>query len=266
MAHPADRRSRIAAAFGRADGYARAADAQARAAELLAARIGAAGMAADSRILELGCGTGFLTRALARRFPRARWVVSDLAAEMVERARLDAGIAAEWLVMDGEAVDPGLGRFDLIASGMAFQWFDDLPGAVERLTARLTASGMLAFSTMAADSFPEWRAAIAAEGLPSGMPAYPDAAALAALAPAGFAADVLIADVVQSESDARGFLRRLKAIGAGTPVGGYRPLDAARLRRAMARFDAGERQITYRIGLCLIRRARSGDDRGRPSR
>jgi malonyl-CoA O-methyltransferase len=92
------------------------------------------------------------------------------------------------------------------------------------------------------------------EGLSSGVPIYPDADALTALTPSGFAAEADIVDIVQPETDALGFLRRLKAIGAGTPTGDYRPLTAAEMRRAMARFDAGPRQITYRIGLCLIAR------------
>lgn len=248
------RRIRIATAFGGASGYAEAADAQAQAAALLAGRIAAADLVIDPRILELGCGTGFLTRALADAIGPARWTVSDIAPEMIARAQATSDLRADWRVIDGEAVDPSLGRFDLIASNMAFQWFVDLPGALARLAAQLSPDGLLAFSTMAAGSFVEWSDALAAEGLPSGMPAYPDAAALTALAPTGFAAAVEVVDIIQPETDARGFLRRLKAIGAGTPAPNYRPLTAAGLRRAMARFDAGPRQITYRVGLCLMTR------------
>lgn len=248
-----DRRTRIATAFGSAGHYAEAADAQARAATLLAARIAGASIGANPRVLELGCGTGFLTRALADAIGPADWTISDLAPAMVERARAATGIDADWRAIDGEAVDPALGDFDLIASGMAFQWFADLPGGVARLAGRLRRGGLLAFSTMAAGSFAEWTGVLAAEGLPRGTPAYPDATGLTALAPEGFTAEVEIVDIVQPESDARGFLRRLKAIGAGTPDSAYRPLAPADLRRAMARFDTGPRQITYRIGLCLIR-------------
>lgn len=250
---PSRRRTRIAAAFGRADGYAAQADAQARAATLLAGRIAERPIGAEPRILELGCGTGFLTRALADRIGGARWTISDLAPAMVERARATLEIEADWRVIDGEAVDPALGTFDLIASSMAFQWFADLPGAVARLGERLAPGGLLAFSTMAAGSFPEWAGALKREGLESGTPAYPDRRALERLAPPGFSADVEIVDIAQPEDDARGFLRRLKAIGAGTPSPGYRPLAPAELRRAMARFDAGNRTATYRIGIVLLR-------------
>lgn len=247
-----ERSARIATAFGRADSYDQAASVQRLAAAALAERIVAVPLAANPRILELGCGTGFLTRALAERLGPARWTVSDIAPAMVERARAGGGPAADYRVIDGEAIDPALGAFDLIMSGMAFQWFADLPGAVTRLAARLAPGGLLAFSTMAQGSFAEWSAALDAEGLTSGVPAYPDEAALAALAPPGMAASVTILDVAQAHADARAFLTGLKAIGAGTPAAGYRPLPPAALRRAMARFDAGERIATYRIGICLI--------------
>jgi len=250
---PPERRARIAAAFGRAEHYEVAATVQRIAANALAGRIAAADLPPEPRILELGCGTGFLTRALQEAVGPARWMVSDIAPAMVDRARAALTIDADYRIIDGEAVDPALGRFDLIASSLAFQWFADLPSAVARLAALLTEGGLLAFSTMAADGFPEWTAALAAEGLRAGTPAYSGQTALATLAPPGFRAAVELADIPQSQPDARTFLRRLKAIGAGTPAEGYRPLPPAALRAAMARFDAGPRIVTWRIAYCFFR-------------
>ena len=250
---PPRRRARIAAAFGGADGYEAAALVQRTAADRLAGEVAALPLPANPRILELGCGTGFLTRAIDRAIGPARWTISDVAPAMVERARAGLGLDADYRVIDGEAVDPAIGRFDMIASSMAFQWFADLPGAVARLAALLRPGGAIAFSTMAEGSLAEWAEALAAEGLPSGVPDYPDAAALAAMAPAGLAADVAVADLPEPQADARAFLRGLKTIGAGTAAPGYRPLPPAALRRAMARFDAGSRVVTYRIGFCVLR-------------
>ncbi|QEH80227.1 methyltransferase domain-containing protein [Sphingomonas sp. C8-2] len=247
------RRARIAAAFGGADSYESAALVQREAADRLAGRIAALPLPRNPRILELGCGTGFLTRAIDRAIGPARWTISDVAPAMVDRARVALGLDADYRVIDGEAVDPAIGRFDLIASGMAFQWFADLPGAIARLAALLAPGGAIAFSTMAEGSLVEWAEALAAERLPSGIPAYPGAAALAAMAPAGLTAEVAIADLPERQADARTFLHGLKTIGAGTAAPGYRPLPPAALRRAMARFDAGPRRVTYRIGFCLLR-------------
>lgn len=247
------RKARIAAAFGGADGYEAAALVQRAAAERLAGLVAAMDLPANPLILELGCGTGFLTGAVDRAIGPARWTISDVAPAMVERARARTGLDADYRVIDGEAVDPAIGRFDLIVSSMAFQWFADLPGALARLARLLTPGGAIAFSTMAAGSLAEWAEALADEGLPSGIPAYPDEAALALMAPPGLTADLSIADLSEAHRDARAFLRGLKAIGAGVAAPGYRPLSPAALRRAMARFDAGPRRVTYRIGFCLLR-------------
>ena len=249
-----DRTARIKAAFGGARRYDEAAIVQRGVAEALARRIAAAARPPQPAILELGCGTGFLTRAVSEAIGPARWTVSDIAPEMVARTRAALGLAADYRVIDGEAVDPSLGPFDLIISSLAFQWFANPAAAIRRLSLLLAADGLIAFATMAAGSFAEWTAALDAEALPRGTPAYPDRAALTALAPEGFTADVEIVDMPELQPDARSFLRRLKAIGAGTPAESYLPLPAAALRRAMARFDAGSRTVTYRIGFCLFRR------------
>jgi len=251
---PPERRTRIAAAFGRASGYNDGAVVQRAAAQVLAQRIGAAGLRPAPRVLELGCGTGFLTRALMPHLdPTARWTVSDIAPAMLDRTRAVLDLQADFRVIDGEALPRGLGPFDLIAANLVVQWFDDLPGALERLAAEMAPGGLLAFSTMAAGSFAEWTAALDADGLASGTPTYPDAAALEAIAPAGVAAEIGIVDFPQRLS-ARMFLRQLKTIGAATPAPGYRPLSAAELRRAIARFDAGPRILTYRVAFCLLRK------------
>ena len=249
-----DRTARIKAAFGGARRYEEAAIVQRAVAEALAQRIAEAPRPARPAILELGCGTGFLTRAAGQAIGPARWIVSDIAPEMVARTQAAMDLAADFRVIDGEAVDPALGRFDLIMSSLAFQWFTNPAAAIRRLALLLAPDGLLAFATMAEGSFAEWTEALDAEALPRGTPAYPDQAALVALAPEGFTADVAIVDMPEPQLDARAFLRGLKTIGAGTPADSYRPLSAAALRRAMARFDAGPRIATYRIGFCLFRR------------
>jgi len=245
----------VVRAFDGARRYDEAADVQRAVATALAGQIAEAAVPPFESILELGCGTGFLTKAMMRSLPVAprRWIISDVAPAMVERARAGGPRDADYHVLDGEAIDSTLGRFDLICASLAFQWFADLPRAAAAMQARLNPGGLLAFAMMAQGSFDEWRAAHVAEGLSPGTPDYPDAAALRALAGRRTQASVEIVNVPQPEADARAFLHRLKAIGAGTPRSGHVPLDAGRLRRVMAHFDAGDRVVTYRIAFCLFR-------------
>ena len=78
-----DRTAAIASAFGSARDYDRHAHVQRRAAEALAERIAALELESP-RLLEFGCGTGFLTDALIRRGVGGQWRVTDLAPGIAE--------------------------------------------------------------------------------------------------------------------------------------------------------------------------------------
>ena len=111
------------------------------------------------RILEIGCGTGLLTRDIQARWPDAEIIVTDLSPGMLDKAAAGGLVAATFLAMDGEAPAFDGPWFDLILSSLAFQWFDDLSAAIARLAALLRPGGSLIFSTMGQGSFARWRAA-----------------------------------------------------------------------------------------------------------
>ena len=240
---------RVAHAFARARDYDAHAHVQRRVAQALAARVERLGLPAGARVLEIGCGTGFLGAALLPRLPAARWTMTDIAEPMLARAaaRLGGGGAIRFLALDGS--DPGavLGgaRFDLVCSSLAAQWFPRLDEAVARQRALLAPGGTLLFATLAEGSFGEWRAAHAAAGAAPGTPDYPPAPALAAM---GLMVET--EDFVERAASAAAFVRGLKAIGAGTPRPGHRPLAPAALRRVMAAFEEGGAAATYRIAFC----------------
>ncbi len=235
----------VARAFGRAADYDAHAAIQREAARRLADRVAALPLPPAPRVLEIGCGTGLLGAALVDRLANARWLMTDLAPAMVERARTRFAGRPEinFAVMDGEA--PGVaGRFDLIVSSLAMQWFADLPASVERLRGLLAPGGWIAFATLAAGSFAEWRAAHG--DLPAGTPDYPDRQALAAIG-----LDVSIETLIDRHADAREFLHSVKAIGAGTPRRGYRPLTPAQLHAVMARFESTGSVASYVVATCV---------------
>ena len=244
----------VARAFDGAEGYDGAATIQALVAERLARRLEAEPLPPEPRILEIGCGTGLLTAHLRRRLPKGVLVASDLAPAMVQRCRTRlAGTAGlRFVVMDAErpACAPG---FDLIASSLAAQWFEDLSGTLAGLAALLAPGGLLAVATLSAGTFAEWRAAHAALGLEAATPVYPSLRDLAALACPGCTLAVSAEPVVEAHADGRAFLGSLRAIGAGTP-GASRTLSPGAMRRVLRAFEAGGAQVTYEVATLLIRR------------
>ena len=219
----------------------------------LAERIAGLALPARPRVLEIGCGTGFLSEALRRRLPAADWTLTDLSPAMLAACRAKLGDPADstFLVVDGEHPALALAdSFDLVCASLAFQWFEDLPGALGRLTALLRPGGWLAFSTLAEGTLQEWRQAHADLGLQTGTPDFPSIEALDAMLGGRTDQERL----VHVQPDARAFVRGLKAIGAAAPATGRMPLKPADLKRAMARFDALGAASTYHVAYGLWRR------------
>jgi malonyl-CoA O-methyltransferase len=242
----------VAESFNRASDYDGHADVQRQVATSLARTILADQLPARPRILELGCGTGFLSEALLDHLPDAKFWATDIAPAMVERARqrLKGHAGARFAIMD--AAQPTVhGPFDIICSSLALQWVRDLPTCVDRLRRLLAPNGRLAFTTLGAGSFAEWRAAYGK--LAPGTPDYP---ALDELRQIGL--DVTLQTFIREYSNARTFLHALKAIGAGMPQPGYRPLSGAELRHVMTRFESGGPRARYVVATCLGRGLGSG--------
>ncbi|MCH4151475.1 MAG: malonyl-ACP O-methyltransferase BioC [Sphingobium sp.] len=207
------------------------------------------------RILEIGCGTGLLTRHLRSLFPDAEIIATDIAPEMIAVAEQGGDTGAHFLVMDGEHPAFEGAHFDLIASSLAFQWFSDLPRALDRLSALLRPGGSLMFATMAGRSFHEWRAAHEALGLQAGTPLYPDADALRAMLARHADAFLFEEDYAHDFGQARGLLAHLKGIGATVPVEGRAPLSAGDLRKVMRAYDDAGGTCTYHVAYCRVTQA-----------
>lgn len=238
----------------RFDGAAGTYDAQAgpqlRVAEDLAARVLALSPPPSPDVLEIGCGTGFLTAALAPALPGCRWLATDLAPAMVAACgRRVPGVGMR--VMDGEFPDLGERRFDLVVSSLAVQWFGDLGAGLARLRGLLRPGGVLAVTTLGSGTFPEWRGRCREAGVEPGTPAYPSLEDLAALLGPGAALGRRA--IPLRCGDLRGFLDHLRFTGARTAAPGHASLSPVALAR-MLRAGNAEFTATYDV-LTVIWRA-----------
>ncbi len=132
--------------------YERQAIVQRRAAEHLCELMGPAVRTLAPRVLEVGCGTGLLTRHLMARFAPSELVLNDLCPDMgicfanLPRTTFHAGDAQT-------AEFPG--TFDVIASASAVQWFSDLPAFAKRCADHLPKGGILAISSFGPNNLRE---------------------------------------------------------------------------------------------------------------
>lgn len=247
------RKDRIQQAFSKASGtYDGAAHIQRDAAGKVISTLTDSPLADGLNILEIGCGTGFLTKRLLDAFkhPDTRFVISDISDAMLHKARAattDPRVTFQCL--DGEQLPDNLGPFDLIISNLTIQWFTDLPGSLDRLGQHLKPAGRLLFSTLGSDSFQEWRKAHEALGLDCGIADFPEAAVLSQMLPKCGGGLVSEDHLVYRFADAFTFARSLKQTGAHVPVTGYQPLTPGAFRR-LSKTIGKDFQVTYHLLLC----------------
>jgi malonyl-ACP O-methyltransferase BioC len=242
---------------GAADGYAQTAKLQRVTARNLAGRIGGLSLPVAPRILEIGCGTGFLTEMLRKTLGGAHWTVTDVSPDMLAACRRELGDPADihFLQMDGE-VPTTDGPFDLICANMTFQWFEDLPGSIAGLVSLLSPGGHLAYTTLAKGSLAEWQDAHRACGFIQGTPEFPSVEELNGYWPVGLGGgQVNVIETKRTYPSALTFARAIKGIGAETPAADHKPLSAAALRSVLRYLDQGDDvRMTYQVAYASYQR------------
>lgn len=113
-----------------------------------------------SGILEIGCGTGILTRRLIRRFPKAAIDALDLSARMIEcaRASLENIPKLTWYSGDFMAVNLA-GSYPMVASSSALHWIRPFPAMAARIYDLLAPGGILLAAIMLRGTLAELRLA-----------------------------------------------------------------------------------------------------------
>jgi SAM-dependent methyltransferase len=93
-------------------------------------------------LLDLGCGTGLLTRRIWRTLPNASVVGCDFSHGMLRRAE-ENDHHGVWVQGDATRLPFGDARFDAIVSTEAFHWFPDQRAAIDECFRVLAPGGRL---------------------------------------------------------------------------------------------------------------------------
>ena len=109
-----------------------------------------------SRWLDLGCGTGYFTRALASRFTQGSGVALDIAEGMLNHAR-PLGGAEHFIAGDAERLPLQDASFDLIFSSLAVQWCADFEAVLGEALRVLKPGGIFAFASLCTGTLFELR-------------------------------------------------------------------------------------------------------------
>lgn len=109
-------------------------------------------------ILEIGSGTGYVTKKLSETFPNADILAVDIAEGMIKVAQ--ASIEKDhvtFICEDIESYDL-TDTYDLIISNATFQWFNTPLETLNKLKSCLNSNGQLIFSTFGNETFKELHA------------------------------------------------------------------------------------------------------------
>lgn len=183
------------------------------------------------RILELGCGTGFLSSHYAQTFPNADYTALDLSSGMLEVYNQRVGFG-HTVLADAEEYSCEEESLDAIVSASTLQWFQHLPRTLANYHRFLRPGGEIVISAFGPDFFREFRSCAPVE-LDGCWPSFYTPEELHSLfAQAGFGELRTQRSLKkQSFDDVRCMLRTMNELGFG-PLG-ETPLSQGRVRALM---------------------------------
>ncbi len=233
-----------------ANTYDKAAWLQRRIGEWLLARLDELRGFMPARVLDAGCGTGYCTRRLVRRYRYATVLGLDLAAAMLRVARthtpwwwrLAGAPRPIYVAGDIERLPLADATIGLIVSNLALQWCDPRVAFAE-FRRVIAPGGLLVFTSFGPDTLKELRAAWRAVDDAAHVHAFLDMHDLGnLLLAAGFADPVMdVERLTVTYGDVLELLRELKGLGAhNLAAGRTRGLTG---RRQFARFRAAYEAI-----------------------
>ncbi|WP_432721352.1 malonyl-ACP O-methyltransferase BioC [Jeongeupia wiesaeckerbachi] len=210
------------------------------------------------RVLDAGCGTGYMGKALQTRYPDAQLVELDLAPAMLQIAReRHAGAGLKKLLArfernrpvqlcgDIEALPLADASVDLIWSSLAIQWCNTPDATFREFLRVLKPGGLLMFSTLGPDTLKELRAAFDGVDGYNHVNRFIDMHDLGdALSHSGFSTPVMdMETLTMTYPDVRAVMQDLKGIGAHNVTEGRRRgmMGKTAWQRVTAQYEAFRR-------------------------
>lgn len=213
-------------------------------------------------VLEIGCGTGYFTRLLLRKFPNGAITAVDISEKMlaIAKTNLRRDGKVRFVQADGEQM-PFTDPVDCIVSSATFQWFNNLETSFRNLATLLRPGGKLIFSTLVQGTFHElfscFQDCAKEERISFRHPAQilcPAEDVQRLLSQAGFSIhSFLVADRRLSFPSFAAFHRSIKQTGASNAEENRPRIPRSIARRVARRYeekyrnDLGEVIATYRV-------------------
>lgn len=213
-------------------------------------------------VVDVGCGPGRWTRALAQRYPQAHVIGLDIALGMVQHAARRGSwwqrwrSKTTWVCGDAEALPLADQSVDLLFSNLTLQWCRHLDAPFAEFQRVLRPGGLLMFSSFGPDTLKELRQSWSKVDNYNHVNAFIDMHDVGdALIRTGFSDPVMdVENYTLTYRDLMLLMRELKAIGAhnvtqGRPAGLTGRAKLAALTRAYESFRRADGLLpcTYEV-------------------
>ncbi|MCW9707207.1 methyltransferase domain-containing protein [Fodinibius salsisoli] len=213
----------------------------------------------EGPIIELGCGTGFVTEGLAELYSNREIEVTDLSQKMIEccRQKFPDTPHLRFSQMDAEYPPHEDPHYALTVSGFTAQWFDDPALTLGKWLRATKAGGLLLISFPGNESFPRWKKYCRELGLPYTGNTLPDVEEVVIkMSVEPSQVDYYEDTVTETFSSALDFFRSLKNIGASTQKEG-RALSPSELSLLIDHWDSqseGPVKVDYHVVFLAVKK------------
>ncbi len=218
------------------------------------------------KIIDLGCGTGYLTELLLQKFPSANVLASDISSAMIET--LESRLKSEYQNLNTLIADASTlilpQKFDLIACSSSLQWMIPLENTISYWKELLAPNGSILIATMLEGTLKELR------DLQKEL--FPEVANPVDLPTWETLDQVFIKNdlkylwkkediFLEDHQDATSFLSHLKALGvtSSNKENAGSKLNSEQIKTLIAEYDrryrddSGKVYASYQVGMCELR-------------
>ncbi|RZI47571.1 methyltransferase domain-containing protein [Rickettsiales endosymbiont of Peranema trichophorum] len=198
-------------------------------------------------ILDLGTGTGYVTKLLMKHYSDSLYTLNDISPKMIEIVQRKFRDNSRLSFCTGDMERLQFAKHQLIVSNLAFQWVGDLYGSITKFTNK---ADVFAFSCLLDGTFQEWNDILTGYGVNSGIKSYPKLQRIRQ-----FCSDfdtrylaLKTRDVKVKFQNAHDFIRYLKALGATATD---TTIPTSTLRMLMRKY-CNELEISYKIFYAVL--------------
>lgn len=213
----------------------------------------------EGPIIEVGAGTGFLTKSLIDMFQNRELIISDFSEEMVQfcKEKYSASQNITFKTLDAENADWPESKYALVTGSYVVQWFKHPAQTLSKIAASLKPGGLLLISFPASESFPNWRKYCLDLGLPFTGNSLPDLERVVIdLSMGPFQVDYYEDDMVETFESVFDFFRHLKKTGTSTNLN-KKQLSIKQLRlldEYWRKQNNGKVNVQYHTGFIAAKR------------